>query len=239
MRARESIAAGLVAATILAAGCSSVALDDLLEVTSGGGPVQLDRETVISGLRQALEIGSDRTVERTAVIDGFLANELIRIVIPSDMEPMTKTLRKLGLGRQVDDLELNMNRAAEEAASGAREILWEEIRDLTFPDAMAILEGGKTAATDLLEERTSADIRDKFHPIILRKMEEVGLARLYADLAERYNRLPFVSGDAVDLDAYVTDQALAGIFTILGQEEARIREDPVARTTELLKQVFG
>ena len=222
----------------LSTGCSSAALDDLLDVaTSDSG--SLDRETVVAGLREALEIGSRRTVERTAVLDGFLANELIRIVIPDELDSMTAALRKLGLGRQVEDLEVNMNRAAEEAAGEAREILWEEIRSLTIPDAWAILDGGKTAATDFLQERTSAEIRAKFHPIVVRKMEEVGLARIYSDLSERYNRLPFVSSPALNLDEYVTDEALAGLFTILGEEETKIRENPLARTTELLKRVFG
>ncbi len=238
MRSRISTAALLVVSVILAGGCSSAALDDFLEVASGGS-VQLDRETVIAGLQEALEIGADRTVRRTAVIDGFLANELIRIAIPESLNTMTTTLRRLGLGHQVNDLEVNMNRAAEEAAGEARAILWREITSLSFPDAMAILNGGKTAATDLLRERTSDQIREDFQPIVARKMEEVGLARLYSDLAERYNRLPFVSQPAVDLDAYVTDRALAGLFTILGEEETKIRENPAARTTELLRRVFG
>jgi hypothetical protein len=223
---------------VLICGCSSLALDDLLDAATDG-PRQLEHETVIAGLRQALEIGSDRAVQRTAVIDGFLANQLIRIVIPDELETMTKTLRKLGLGSQVDDLEVSMNRAAEEATGEAREILWQEIRKLSFPDAMAILNGGTTAATDLLEERTSDEIRSKFQPVVIKKMEEVGLARLYDELAQRYNRLPFVSQATVDLNSYVTSRALEGLFTVLGQEEKRIREDPLARTTEILKRVFS
>lgn len=229
----------LVALTLTTfAGCSSTALDDLLE-GAGGGYRPLDRETVVAGLKEALEIGAGRAIDRTAVIDGFFANELIRILIPEELAKMAERLRKLGMGRQVDELELQMNRAAEEASGKARGILWGEIRKLSIPDAMAILEGGGTAATDLLRERTGSEIRERFRPIVVETMDEIGLARLYEDLAERYNRLPFVTRAAVDLDDYVTGAALDGLFTVLGEEEIRIREDPVARTTELLRRVFG
>lgn len=238
MRFRFSSGAVLIVFASLTAGCSSAALDDLLEA-AGGGTAPLDRQTVVAGLREALEVGADRTIERTALIDGFLANELIRIAIPDELEAMTRTLRKLGLGRQVDELEVTMNRAAEEAAGEAREVLWHEIRSLGFPDALAILDGGDTAATDLLRDRTTDEIRERFGPIVVEKMEAVGLARLYSELAGRYNRLPFVSQPTIDLHGYVTDQALAGLFTVLGEEETKIRKDPVARTTALLERVFG
>ena len=152
---------------------------------------------------------------------------------------MGRTLRRLGLGRQVDELEVAMNRAAEEAAGEAREVLVRAVTSLTFDDAMRILDGGSTAATDFLRARTGEEIRSRFHPIVVAKMDQVGLSRLYRQLAAEYNRLPLVSRPAVDLDDYVTDEALDGLFTVLGEEEKRIREDPLARTTELLRRVFG
>jgi hypothetical protein len=219
------------------AGCAELGV--LLEPVGAptGGP--LDRETIVAGLREALRVGSERTVERTAAIDGFLANELIRIAIPDELESMARTLRKIGFDRQLDELETAMNRAAEQAAGEAREVLWREIRDLRFEDAVQILRGGPTAATDHFQARTAEEIRERFQPIVANKMERVGLSRLYADLADRYNRLPLVSRPAIDLDEYVTDQALAGLFTVLGEEEAKIRADPLARTTELLRRVFS
>lgn len=219
-------------------GCSGLALEDLLDPTVHSSR-ELDRDTVIAGLRQALEIGSQRAIDRTSVVDGFLANELIRIVLPEELESMARRLRQLGLGRQVDQLEVSLNRAAEQAVGEARDVLWAEIRTLSFPDAMAILRGGGSSASDFLEQRTSAEIRARFLPIVVEKMETVGLARLYDDLAERYNRLPFVTRAAVDLDQYVTDRALDGLFAVLREEERRIREDPLARATELLRRVFG
>ncbi len=222
---------------IVLPGCAGLAIEDLIPPPDAER--QLDRETVIAGLREALRVGSGRAVDRTSVIDGFLGNELIRILMPEDLEPMARGLRRIGLGRQVDELEVAMNRAAEKAAGEVREILWREIQALTFDDAMAILQGHSMAATEHFRRRTEMELRDRFHPIVVARMEEVGLSRLYADLAERYNRLPFVTRTAVDLDDYVTDRALTGVFTVLGEEEARIRADPVARTTELLRRVFG
>jgi hypothetical protein len=222
------------------AGCAGLTVDDVLEAAEAIGKQDtLDQETVVAGLREALRIGSQRTVDRTATVDGFLGNALIRIAMPEELGKMASTLRKIGFGRQVDELEVAMNRAAEEAAGGARDVFWEEIRGLTIPDAMEVLGGGPTAATDLLRLRTSDEIRERFRPIVVDKIEQVGLARLYTDLADDYNKLPFVSRPAVDLEEYVTEEALGGLFTVLGEEETKIREDPVARTTELLRKVFG
>lgn len=133
---------------------------------------------------------------------------LLEPVLPAELDSMARTLRRLGFDRQVDQLEVAMNRAAEEASGEAREVLWLEIRE-------------------------------RFHPIVVAKMQQVGLSRLYGELAESYNRLPLVSRPAIDLDAYVTARALAGLFVVLGEEEAKIRRDRVARTTELLRRVFG
>ncbi len=215
-------------------GCAGLVFDPSVP-TSGG----LDRETVIAGLREALRIGSQRAVDRGGVLDGFLANELIRVLIPDELDSMARTLRRVGLDRQVDDLEVAMNRAAEQAVGEARDVFWDEIRTLTIPEAMSILDDGPTGATDHLRSRTAAEIRGRFRPIVVRKMDEVGLSRIYGQLADRYNELPFVSRPAIDLGEYVTDQALDGLFTLLGEEEARIRQDPIARTTELLRRVFG
>ncbi len=225
----------LVLLPVLVLGCAGITVDDL---NPPDGLVPLDHDTVIAGLREALRVGAGRAVDRISVIDGFLGNELIRILMPEELASMARALRRIGLGRQVDELEVGMNRAAEKAAGEVREVLWREIRGLTFADAMSILHGGPTAATDYFRERTEIELRGRFRPIVVARMEEVGLSRLYAELAERYNRLPLVKRAAVDLNGYVTEKALAGVFTVLGEEEARIRADPLARTTELLRRVF-
>ena len=132
-----------------------------------------------------------------------------------------------------------MNRAAEEAVGEAREALWDEIRAMSFADAMGILEGGPSAATDYFEDRTRSELESRFRPIVAAKMETVGLSRLYADLAQRYNALPLTTRPAIDLEEYVTGKALDGLFTALREEEARIRAEPLARTTDLLRRVFA
>ena len=230
----------LLAAVLLFGGCAE--LDPaLIESVLGGGASgePLDEATVVRGLREALRIGSGRAIERVGRVDGYLANELICIRLPEDLQKMADALRKIGFRRQVDELEVAMNRAAEEAAGEALDIFAGAIADMTIADAFGILRGGDTAATDYLRDRTTESLRGRFEPIIERKMEKVGLYRSYNRLADAYNALPFTTRPAVDLEDYLTDRALDGLFTTLAEEETRIREDPVARTTELLRKVFS
>ncbi len=230
----------LLVAALAASGCAE--LDPALIESVLGGISQdqpLDEATVARGLREALRIGSGRAVERVGRLDGFLANRLIRIHLPEELEKMADALRKIGFRRQVDELEVAMNRAAEQAAGEAFDIFAAAIGDMTIAGAFGILRGGDTAATDYLRDRTSENLRQRFEPIIADKMEKVGLYRTYNRLAGIYNDLPFTSRPAVDLENYLTGRALDGLFTTLAEEETRIREDPVARTTELLRKVFS
>ena len=199
----------------------------------------LDEPTVTRGLREALRIGAGRAIERTSRVDGFLANELIRIYLPEDLERMAETLRRVGFARQVDELEVGMNRAAERAAGEAREIFSGAIAELSIRDAFGILRGGDTAATVYLRDRTEGELRARFQPIIADKMREIDLYEAYNRLADVYNSLPLGQEPAVDLGTHLTDEAMDGLFEILATEERRIREDPLARTTELLRRVFG
>ena len=200
----------------------------------------LDEPTVIAGIKEALRIGTQNTVLSTSKVDGYLGNALIRIAIPEQMTSVASALRKAGLGSQVDELEVGMNRAAELAAAEAREIFWNAITGMTVSDAFGILKGGDTAATEYFRERTSAALQTRFKPIVQQKIEEVGLSRIYSRVADTYNSLPLTGMQKmVDLDEYVTDKALGGLFTVLATEERKIRQDPVARTTDLLRKVFG
>lgn len=224
------------------AGCVEIqhgTLDAILRSAQDATSPALDEWTVAAGLKEALRVGSDQAVVATSKLDGFLANALIRIMIPEELNSMASTLRSIGLGRQVDKLEVAMNRAAELAAGEAKDIFWAAISKITIEDAFAILNGGKTAATDYFRRHSEDTLRKRFHPIISVKMEEVELYQIYNRLITRYNALPFVSKPAFNLDEYVTEKALIGLFTVLGQEEKRIREDPTARTTELLRRVFA
>ena len=227
----------LVSVLVGAPACQGLPPDVGRTILGAGGGA-LDDGTIADGLREALRVGTERAVGKTSQIDGFLGNRLIRIAMPDDVRKMTDTLRKIGLGAQVDELETSMNRAAEKASGEAVDVFWDAVSSMTIDDARRVLEGGKHSATKLLRERTSGELTRRFQPIVKTKMDEVGLSRLYGDLAAQYNALPLVRDKAPDLDTYVTDRTLDGLFTMLGKEEERIREDPVARTTELLRRVF-
>lgn len=228
----------ILATTLVAtAACGSLP-KDLGGLVGSGSAAALDDGTIADGLREALKVGSERAVGRVSATDGFLGNKLIRIVLPKDIEKMTSTLRKVGFSSQVDELETSMNRAAEKASGEAVAIFWDAVQGLTIDDARKVLQGGKHSATNLLRERTSVQLGGRIKPIVTQKMDEVGLSRLYGDLANRYNALPLGQKPAMRLEDYVSEKTLDGVFTMLGKEEERIRADPVARTSELLRRVF-
>lgn len=229
--------------------CAGLALCVVLLLTAGSAlgmgkkptlqDIPLDEQTVSAGLKEALRVATERTVTSTSKLDGFLGNALIRIVMPEQFATAAKTLRTVGLGKQVDELEVGMNRAAERAAGEATDVFLNAISQMTLQDATGILNGGENAVTNYFRTHTEESLHERFKPIVTEKMSEVGLYKVYNGLTEYYNKLPLVTSPALDLDEYVTQHALDGLFTILGQEEKRIRTDPVARTTELLRRVFG
>jgi len=192
-------------------------------------------------LKQALIIGVKKAVRSASKIDGFFDNPKIRIPLPSSVERVGQSLRSVGLGQVVDDFELSMNRAAEKAAAEATPILVDAVKSVSFNDALSILQGGETAATDTLRAKTDESLTAVFLPIITEKMEETGVTRSYEQLMERGGSLMALLGADTqqDLPAYVTGRTLDGLFELIGEEEAKIREDPVARTTDLLSRVFG
>jgi hypothetical protein len=232
-------ALAMIVSLVFVAGCAGIDTGTLGGVIRVGQGVSLDAQTVAAGIKEALRVGTDRTVTTTSKIDGFLGNALIRIALPEQFDTVAKTLRSVGLGKQVDDLEVAMNRAAERAAGEAREVFWNAVSQITIEDAFGILNGADDAATKYFRSHTEASLHERFKPIVEEKMSEVGLYKIYNELTDYYNKLPLVTTPALDLDEYVTEHALDGLFTVLGQEEKRIREDPLARTTELLRRVFG
>ena len=224
---------------LLVCGCASLKDMDLGDIlNTGDGP--LDESTAVAGLKEALRVGTERSVLDVGDVDGYLANELIRIAVPEDLRSVTDKLRQVGLGFYVEELETGMNRAAEAAAGEAKSVFWNAITSMTIADAFAILNGHETAATDYFEEHTRVALEARYRPIVQQKMQEVGLARLYQDMLDVYETLPLVGQpELTPLDQYVTDRALTGLFTVLADEERQIRDDPAARTTELLRRVFG
>ncbi len=204
---------------------------------SGSGP---DDAKVVDGLKEALSIGSANAVSSTSKADGYFANQAIRILVPEKARKVADMLGKVGYQKEVDDFVLSMNRAAEKAAPLAKAHFVEAIRQMSFEDARKILGGGDTAATDYFRGKTQEKLFDEFRPVVSASMEEVGVTRSYKNMVGKYSALPMVGKpESVDLDHHVTTKALDGLFLVLGQEEKKIRTDPAARVTDLLKDVFG
>ncbi len=217
-------------------------LKDAAGKLGGSGASGLSNDEVIAGLKEALGKGAERSVLKSSALDGFWKNDLIRIPFPPEAEKMKSTLNSIGMSKQVDEFELTMNRAAEDAAKEALPILREAVLGMSVGDGFAILKGGESAATKYLSEKTTTLLREKFAPIVANSTKKVALTSYWTPLASSYNKAgKFTGAKAVDpdLDAYVTQKAIDGLFTLIGQEEAKIRQDPTARTSDLLRKVFG
>ena len=214
-------------------------LDDLLKETGAGKPAGPGNDQIVAGLKEALSIGTGNAVAATSKTDGYFGNKAIKILMPEKIRKVSDVLGKAGYRKEVDEFVLSMNRAAEKAAPKAREIFIDAIRGMSIADARKILDGGDTAATEYFKEKTSGKLFEAFRPTVATSMNEVGTTRRYKEMMGRYSSLPFMKTDSLDLDKYVTDKALAGLFHMVGQEEIKIRKDPAARVTDLLKNVFG
>ncbi len=198
----------------------------------------LSDSKIISGLKQALEISTGKAVAATGKPDGFLKNEAIKIALPPKLETVGRGLRMLGMGTKVDELEVGMNRAAEQATPQAKAIFLSSLRKMSFDDARHILTGNDTAATDYFKRTSSADLTTAFTPIVHQSMEHVGVVAQYDRVIKEAPEASFLSNE-FDLDKYVVGKTLDGLFYMLGREETKIRKDPAAQTTDLLKEVFG
>ena len=214
-------------------------LDRLEQVITPTSQESLDENTIIAGLKEALSQASDNALSSVAARNGYFGNEAIKILMPEKLRTVADTLKKFGFQQQVDDFVLSMNRAAENAAPQAKSYFVEAIKDMTFEDAQKILKGSDTAATDYFEEKMHDKLYAAFNPSVSASMNEVGVTRAYKNMMDKYETIPFVKAESLDLDHYVTEKSLDGLFHMVGQEEKKIRTDPVARTTDILKKVFG
>ena len=207
--------------------------------TSGQADTTPDKDTVAAGLKEALTIGSQNAVKDGAKLDGFFKNPAIKIPLPEKVQKVEKPLRKFGLSKQVDEFILTMNRAAEKAAPQAKDIFVGAVKEMTIVDAINILKGGDTAATDFMRSKTYDTLYGSFRPTVTEAVMSVGVTKAYANLVDKAKKTRLIKDDSLDLGHYVTSKALDGLFYLLGQEEKKIRKDPVARVTDLLKKVFG
>ena len=198
-----------------------------------------DPATQAAGLKEALRIAARNAAALSARPDGYYRNPKIRIPLPEAARPMAHGLRAIGMKGPLQEFELAMNRSAESAAGEAFDVFSSAIAELKVADARAIVGGGATAATDYLRSTSSEELRLRFAPIVHRGMEKAGAAQAYERLLQHWRSLPNAADPGLDLDAYVTDEALEGLFKVMGEEESKIRSDPSARASDLLKQVFG
>lgn len=214
---------------------------DKSKPASSGGQAAAtpDKDTVAAGLKEALTIGSQNAVKAGAQPDGYFKNPAIKIPLPEKLQKVEKPLRKVGLSKQVDEFILTMNRAAEKAAPQAKDIFVGAVKEMTIMDAVNILQGGDTAATDYMRSKTYNKLYGAFKPTVTEAVMSVGVTKAYENLIAKAKKTRLVKDESLDLDHYVTSKALDGLFFLLGQEEKKIRKDPVAQVTDLLKKVFG
>jgi hypothetical protein len=219
---------------------ASAQFDRLLKSLGGGEKGSgLSEVKIGSGLKEALQVGTENAVNFTGKTNGYFLNQAIKILMPEKLRTFEKGLRAVGYGPEVDEFVLSMNRAAEKAAPFAKKIFWDAIGEMTFHDARGILSGNDTAATEYFKGKTTNKLTEVFKPIVDKAMNEVGVTRQYKGLVGRYENIPFVKKESFDLDHYVVSKALDGLFHMVAEEERKIRKNPTARTSELLKEVFG
>ena len=199
----------------------------------------LTEKDASAGIREALVKASGESVKVVSQVNGYFGNPAIKIPFPQEAKDVETKLRAIGLGSQVDDVIASINRAAEDAAKSAEPVFVAAINGMSISDAINIVKGSNDAATRYLEKTTSPELKAKFSPIIKTSLDKVEATRLWAEVIKQYNQIPFVKKQNPDLTAYVTDKAISGLFTMVAREEAKIRKDPAARATELLKKVFG
>ncbi len=207
-------------------------------LNQAGNSGSLSTTEIVSGLKQALTVGSENSSNKLSAVDGFFANAAIKILMPPEAEKVENTLRSLGLGSVVDKAILSMNRGAEEAAKSAAPIFINAIKQMTITDAIGILRGGDLAATNYFKEKTTTTLTEAFEPVIVQALAKVDATKYWNDVFTVYNKFS-AKPVTTDLTAFVTSKAIDGIFYQVGLEEQKIRKDPAARITDLLKKVFG
>lgn len=221
-------------------GCSEKDLRQTLElINTNSLEVPLTQAEVVAALKDSLSKGISKGALEASAQDGYFANPQLKIQFPPEVERVEKALRKIGLGKDVDRFVRQLNRSAEKAATKAKPIFVKAITSMTIADAFEILNGEADAATQYLMRTTGDELRKQFQPIVSDKLAETSATRYYGDIVNSYNQLPLVKKVDPDLEAYATDRAIAGLFLLIAREEANIRANPRARTTQLLRKVFG
>lgn len=221
--------------------CTSAQINQTLGVVNDtlNSQSSLTKEEVGSGLKEALVKGISKGADQVSQVDGYLKNPKIKIPFPPDVKKVETKLRQLGMGNRVDKFVETLNHGAEDAAKQAKPIFISAITSMSIVDAWNILKGEDDAATNYLKKVTSSQLMNKFRPVMGRSLDKVEATKYYGDIINTYNKVPFVQKVNPDLKEYATQKAVDGLFFMIAKEEKNIRKDPVARTSELLKKVFG
>lgn len=228
-----------ISAFVLGA-CTTTQINQALgDLNKSLGGSELTTAEVAEGLKEALVKGISTGSDQASQLDGYFKNPRIKIPFPPDVKKVEDKLRQIGLGNEVDKFVMTLNRGAEDAAKEAKPIFINAIKQMTIQDAWGILKGEENAATEYLKRTTSAQLREKFEPVIANSLNKVNATKYYGDIISTYNKIPLVEKVNPDLNDYATTKAMDGLFLLIADEEKKIRQDPVARTTELLKKVFG
>lgn len=217
--------------------CQSVDLKQINDQLANARP--LDNKTIVAGLKQALEVGTKNSVNLTSQKGGFSDNPLIRINSPKELDKLVGTLNKLGMSRYVSNFETQMNRAAENASAEAKQVFFNSISKMSLRDGLNILQGPDDAATQFFRTTSTSELTAKFKPIITRSMSKIGFYDDYKNLLKSYDAIPFTNKPDLNIENYLLQQTLDGLFTMIAKEELKIRKDPAARVTELLRRVFN
>ena len=215
-------------------------LNTINNTVSGGSGKggSLSKDEIINGLKEALSVGTNNSTKKLGSVDGFFKDAALKILMPEEAKKAEKTLRDLGMGSMVDKAILSMNRAAEDAAGGVANIFLDAVKHMTVNDGLKILQGGDFAATDYLKANTTSTLTEKMRPVIEASLKKVDATTYWKDVFTAYNKVAFKKVNP-DLTEYVTEKAMSGIFYEIGLEEQKIRKDPAAQVTDLLKKVFG
>ncbi len=219
--------------------CQTQGAKSLWDSVNKNASGTLTNSEVIAGLKEALTIGAKESATSASAVDGFYKNAKIFIPWPAEAEKMKDVLAKAGFNKQVSAFEESMNRAAEEAAKGAYDVFATAVKGMTIQDGFTILNGSETAATQYLREKTTTPLKVKFSPIVKNAIDKVNVTSYWNPLVTAYNKIPGVTKQNPDLEDYITDKAIDGLMTLIAEQEIKIRQDPAAQVTALLKKVFG
>lgn len=229
-----------LALTAFACPSSYAGIADFLGKVGISKKTSFNDTRMADGLKEALKIGIDKAVEMTGKTDGYLKNNNIKIGLPDRVKKFEPILKRAGFGPKMDELVLSMNRAAEKAAPQARDIFIEVIASMTFEDVEKIRKGGDTAATEYLKSKTSGKLGEIYRPVIAGTMKDYGVVQQYHAVNDKYKSLPLANSIKLpEVEDYVVQKSLDGLFFVLGEQEKKIRTDPAAQVTQLLKEVFS